>query len=77
MPGFVAFPLAGILQNNGVPYMVISAFTTTLMMVGIVTFPLEKAFFGTKVALLRNILGFMIALIVAIGTAFFFGELSF
>jgi len=37
MPGFIAFPLAGILLNEGVPYMVLAAFTTTLMMVGILT----------------------------------------
>ena len=37
MPGFIAFPLSGILLNKGVPYMVLSAFTTTLMMVGVLT----------------------------------------
>ncbi|MCK4956600.1 MAG: permease, partial [Candidatus Cloacimonetes bacterium] len=33
MPGFIAFPLCGILLKKGVSYMVLSAFTTTLMMV--------------------------------------------
>lgn len=33
IPGFVAFPLSGILLGKGVPYTVIAAFTTTLMMV--------------------------------------------
>ena len=42
MPGFVAFPLCGLLLSKGIPYMVLSAFTTTLMMVGIITFPIEK-----------------------------------
>jgi len=46
--------------------MVLAAFTTTLMMVGILTFPIEKAYFGTKVTVVRNILSFFIALAVAI-----------
>ena len=74
MPGFVAFPLCGILLNKGVPYMVLSAFTTTLMMVGIVTFPIEKEYFGIKVTIIRNIISFFIALIIAIITGIFFRE---
>ncbi len=75
MPGFVAFPLAAILKENGVLFMVISAFTTTLMMVGIVTFPIERAFLGTKVALFRNFISLLIALTVAVITGFIFGEI--
>ena len=74
MPGFAAFPLSGILLTKGVPYMVLSAFTTTLMMVGIITFPLEKEYFGVKVTVIRNTISFFIALIVAIITGIFFGE---
>ena len=75
MPGFVAFPLCGILLTKGVPYMVLSAFTTTLMMVGIITFPIEKEYFGVKVTIIRNIISFFIALIVAVITGIFFGEI--
>ncbi|MCF7929842.1 MAG: permease [Spirochaetales bacterium] len=75
MPGFVAFPLAGILRDQGVPFVVLAAFTTTLMMVGIATFPLERYYFGTKVALIRNAFGLIIALIVSFGIGLFFGEL--
>jgi len=75
MPGFVAFPLSGILLTKGVPYMVLSAFTTTLMMVGIITYPIEKEYFGTKVTIIRNIISFFIALTVAIMTGIFFGEI--
>ena len=39
MPGFVAFPLCGILLQKGVSYAVLAAFTTSLMLVGVVTFP--------------------------------------
>ena len=75
MPGFVAFPLGGILLGKGVSHMVISAFTTTLMMVGLVTFPVEKIYLGTKVAILRNIISLFIAVITALLTARFYGEL--
>ncbi|MBW1716426.1 MAG: hypothetical protein JRJ77_11495 [Deltaproteobacteria bacterium] len=75
MPGFIAFPLCGILLKKGVLYMVLSAFTTTLMMVGILTYPIEKAYFGTKVTIIRNIISVFIALIVAVMTGIFFGEI--
>lgn len=64
IPGFIAYPLAGILMQNGVGYPVIAVFITTLMMVGILTIPLEKKYFGLKVTIVRNILNFIGALIV-------------
>ncbi len=75
MPGFIAFPLCGILLKKGVSYMVLAAFTTTLMMVGILTYPVEKEYFGSRVTIIRNLISFCIAIIVAISIGFFFGEL--
>lgn len=75
MPGFIVFPLCGILLKKGVGYMVLSAFTTTLMMVGILTYPVEIEYFGVKVTIIRNVISFFIALIVALSIGFFFGEL--
>jgi uncharacterized membrane protein YraQ (UPF0718 family) len=75
MPGFIAYPLCGILLNKGVSYMVLSAFSTTLMMVGILTYPIEKEYFGTKVTIIRNLFSFFIAVIVALMTGVFFGEI--
>jgi len=74
MPGFIAFPLCGILLKKGVSYMVLSAFTTTLMMVGVLTYPVEKEYFGIKVTIIRNTISFLIAIVIAITTGFFFGE---
>lgn len=74
MPGFIAFPLCGILLKKGLPYMVLSAFTTTLMMVGVLTYPIEKEYFGVKVTIIRNTISLLIALIVAAMTGIFFGE---
>ncbi|MEA2096884.1 MAG: permease [Candidatus Cloacimonadota bacterium] len=76
MPGFIAFPLAGILRQQGVPYMVISAFTTTLMLVGIITFPVEKEYFGVKITIIRNVICFIIAIIVAFIMGVVFGEIG-
>jgi uncharacterized membrane protein YraQ (UPF0718 family) len=75
MPGFIAFPLCGILLKKGVTYMVLSAFSTTLMMVGVITYPIEKEYFGTRVTILRNIFSFLIAIVVALMTGIFFGEI--
>ena len=75
MPGFIAFPLCGILAQKGVPFMVLAAFTTTLMMVGFLSYPIEKAYLGTKVTIIRNIISFCIALVVAIMIGIFFGEI--
>ncbi len=75
MPGFVAYPLCGILLKKGVSYMVLAAFTTTLMMVGILTYPVEKEYFGVKVTIIRNLISFCMALLIALAIGIFFGEL--
>ena len=75
MPGFIAFPLCGILLKKGVLYMVLSAFSTTLMTVGVLTYPIEKEYFGVRLTILRNIMSLFIALVVAVMTGIFFQEI--
>ena len=65
IPGFVAFPTAAILLDNGAGYMQIAAFISTLMMVGIITLPVEIKYFGKKTAVLRNTFAFFFSFIVA------------
>lgn len=65
IPSLVAFPLAGSLLRSGATIMTISAFITTLVMVGIVTAPMEIKILGKKFTLLRNGLGLLAALIIA------------
>lgn len=65
IPAFVAFPLVGSLVNVGASIVPAVAFLTTLTMVGVVTFPLEKKEFGLKFAVLRNALSFVAALGIA------------
>ena len=75
IPGFITFPLCGMLLEKGVLYMILSGFSTTLMMVGVLTFPVERAYLGTKVALLRNLIFLLVAVIVTIITGLCFGEI--
>lgn len=66
IPGFVAYPLCGILVKAGVGTGVIAVFVTTLMMVGILTLPLEIKFFGVRTAVLRNFLSFIGAIVIGL-----------
>jgi uncharacterized membrane protein YraQ (UPF0718 family) len=66
IPGFVAFPLAAALLKSGAGYMQIAAFISTLMMVGIVTLPVEFKYFGKKAAIIRNSAAFIFSLIASI-----------
>ncbi len=75
LPGFIAFPLCRILLKKGVYYMVLSAFSTTLMMVGFLTFPVEKKYFSIKITVIRNVISFIIALLTALITGLFFREI--
>lgn len=75
MPGFISFPLAGILLRNGVPYTVLAAFTVSLMLVGVATYPIERAYLGARVTILRNVLSLAIALLVALAIGLAFGEI--
>lgn len=65
IPGFVAFPTAAVLLENGAGYMQIAAFVSTLMMVGIVTMPVEIKYFGKKMTILRNLFAFIFSFLVA------------
>ncbi len=67
IPAFVAFPLVGSLVHVGASIVPAVAFLTTLTMVGVVTFPLEKREFGLKFALMRNLMSFIFAILIALG----------
>lgn len=65
IPSLIAFPLAGSIFRSGATITTISAFITTLVMVGIVTTPIEIKTLGKKFAIMRNGLGFIAALVIA------------
>jgi len=65
IPGFVAFPLAGELMRNGAGGLQITTFVSSLMMVGIVTLPMEISVFGRRAAILRNVFALVFSFIAA------------
>jgi uncharacterized membrane protein YraQ (UPF0718 family) len=69
IPGFVAFPAAAALLAGGAGATQIAAFVSSLMMVGVVTLPLEIKYFGKRTAILRNALSYLFS----IAAAFFVG----
>ena len=66
IPGFIAYPLCGILLKNGVAYSVIAVFITTLMMTGFITLPLEAKFFGWRTSIVRNTFSLVAALFIGL-----------
>jgi uncharacterized membrane protein YraQ (UPF0718 family) len=66
IPMFITYPLAAILLKSGVSYQVLAVFITTLLMVGVLTLPLEAKYFGLKVSIMRNSLSFIGALIIGL-----------
>lgn len=67
IPGFISYPIAAALIKQGAAYATVATFMTTLMMVGVVTLPLEIKYFGKQVSFLRNSLNFVAALIIGLG----------
>jgi uncharacterized membrane protein YraQ (UPF0718 family) len=66
IPAFISYPIASGLLKQGASYATVAVFMTTLMMVGVVTLPLEIKYFGKKVAILRNLLNLLAAIIIGI-----------
>lgn len=74
MPGFIAYPLAGVLVERGVLFMVVAGFVITLQMVGVLTYPVEKEYLGIKATVIRNSVGFVIAAIISVAMGIAYGE---
>jgi len=66
IPSLIAFPLAASLLKNGASVTVVAVFITTLTMIGTITLPLEIKELGKKVALLRNGISFIMAIVIAL-----------
>ena len=72
IPAFAAYPAAAELLRVTGGYAQITMLITSLMLVGLVTLPMESRFFGLKAALWRNGLGlvYSFALAVFVGAVF-------
>lgn len=66
IPSLVSFPLAASLLKSGASVTSVAVFITTLTMIGVITLPLEIKELGKKMALLRNGISFLIAIIIGI-----------
>ncbi len=66
MPAPVAFPLAGSLLKLGASLPALAAFITTLTMVGLVTAPMEMAYFGKRFTIVRQSLSFVLAILIGV-----------
>lgn len=66
IPMFITYPLAALLLKSGVSYQVLAVFITTLLMVGVLTLPIEVKYFGLKVSIIRNTLSFIGALVIGL-----------
>lgn len=66
IPALLSFPLASSLLEEGASVSAVAAFITTLTMIGTVTLPLEIKELGKKMAILRNGISFVIAIIIAL-----------
>ena len=66
MPTFVAFSLGNTLLLNGAGYSQVGALVSSLVLIGLMTFPLEAKYIGKGAALLRNLIAFLFSIIVGI-----------
>jgi len=66
IPSLISFPLAGGLLEGGASVTSVAVFITTLTMIGMVTLPLEIKELGRRMALLRNGMSFVIAIIIGV-----------
>ena len=72
IPSLISFPLASSLLKSKASVTSVAVFITTLTMIGMVTLPLEIKELGKKMALLRNGISFIIAIIIGIIMISFF-----
>ena len=73
IPAFAAYPAAAELLRVTGGYAQITMLITSLMMVGLVTLPLECRFFGLKAAVWRNALGLAYSFALAVFMGMVFG----
>jgi len=66
IPSLIAFPLAASLLEGGAAAGTVAGFIASLTMIGVITFPVEIRELGVRMTLMRNGLGFLFALAIAL-----------
>lgn len=70
-----SYVIGGELLENGVTMIAVTAFIVSWVTVGIAQFPAESMTLGRRFAAVRNILSFLLSMVVAVTTAFLLGVL--
>lgn len=65
-PPLAAYPLAGSMLDAGAWPPAVAAFIITWISIGVITLPFEASVFSLRYALLRNGIGFFIALLIGL-----------
>ena len=66
MATFVAFSLGNTLLLNGAGYAQVATLVSSLVLIGLMTLPLEIKYIGKRAALLRNLIAFIFSIVVGI-----------
>lgn len=65
-----SYIVGGELLNSGISLIAVTAFIMTWSTVGLVMIPLEAAFLGKRFTVVRNLLNFILAILVAAATVY-------
>lgn len=63
-PAFIGFPLAASLLEAGASLVAVACFITTVLMVGVITAPMEMELFGKRFTIWHNNAGLVMALAI-------------
>ncbi len=55
IPSFIVFPLGETLLENGAGYPQVAALVSSLMAIGVISYPMEQKMFGKTFAITRNV----------------------
>lgn len=66
IPAFIGFPLASSLVEAGASITAVACFITTVLMVGVITTPMEIKHFGKRFTVIRNLAGLVTALVIGL-----------
>ena len=66
MPTFVAFSLGNTLLLNGAGYSQVATLVSSLVLIGLMTLPLEVEYMGKRAAFLRNLIAFIFSIVVGL-----------
>jgi uncharacterized membrane protein YraQ (UPF0718 family) len=65
---FISYFIGGELSSGGISLYAVTAFILSFVSLGIIQLPLEYSLFGTRFTLIRNLLSFLFAMLIAFMT---------